>query len=128
MSDQSDVRRIALSLPGSSEARDRFAFCVARGANEKDFAWVWLERVDPRGPRLPQPAVVAIRTADLDEKQTLIASDPEKLFTEDHYNGFPAVLVRLAAVDPDELEELLVEGWRAQAPRDLVRRFDAGET
>ena len=29
----------------------------------------------------------------------LIASDPEKFFTEPHYNGFPAVLVRLAAID-----------------------------
>jgi hypothetical protein len=47
-------------------------------------------------------------------------------FTEPHFNGFPAVLVRLEAVDQDELEELLTEAWRIQAPRKLVKEFDAG--
>jgi hypothetical protein len=47
-------------------------------------------------------------------------------FTEPHYNRFPAVLVRLEAVDQDELEELLTEAWRIQAPRKLVKEFDAG--
>ncbi|MGH9041601.1 MAG: hypothetical protein ACRDZ3_15380 [Acidimicrobiia bacterium] len=41
-----------------------------------------------------------------------------------HYNGFPAVLVRLAAVDDDELAELLTDAWRCQAPKALVAEFD----
>ncbi len=48
--------------------------------------------------------------------------DPETFFTEPHYDGFPAVLVRLAAVKPRRLEQLIEEAWRCQAPKDLVKR------
>jgi hypothetical protein len=54
-------------------------------------------------------------------KQELVAADPEKFFTEAHYNGYPAVLVRLAAVDVEELRELLTDAWRTRAPRALVK-------
>jgi hypothetical protein len=53
----------------------------------------------------------------------LLAADAGKFFTEPHYNGFPAVLVRLAAVGEDELRELITDAWRCQAPRDLVRAW-----
>jgi len=55
------------------------------------------------------------------EKAMLLASDPDKFFTEPHYNGFPAVLVRLPAIGEDELRELITDAWRSQAPRQLVR-------
>jgi hypothetical protein len=55
------------------------------------------------------------------EKDMLLASDPDKFFTEPHYNGFPAVLVRLPAIGEDELRELITDAWRSQAPRQLVR-------
>ena len=125
MARQRDVRRIALSLPDTVEAPDRFAFSVRSGAKEKGFAWVWMERVDPKRARVPQPKVLAVRVANLGEKDALIASDPEKFFTEPHYNGYPAVLVRLAAVGTKELRELLTDAWRAQAPKALVKQFDA---
>jgi len=48
---------------------------------------------------VPNPEVLAVRVASLAEKDELIAADPEKFFTEPHYNGFPAVLVRLPAID-----------------------------
>ena len=60
-----------------------------------------------------------------EDKQSLIGADPEKFFTEPHYNGFPAILVRLPAIDVSELSELLIDGWRIQAPRALVREYDA---
>ena len=41
----------------------------------------------------------AVRVSGEEEKQALIAADPEKFFTEPHYNGYPAVLVRLDAID-----------------------------
>jgi hypothetical protein len=119
---QDDVRRIALSLPGTSEAADRFAFSV----QNKGFVWVWVERVDPKKARVPNPAVLAVRVADRIEKDLLLRTQEEKFFTEPHYNGFPAVLVRLAAVDVDELEELITNAWRCQAPRDLREAFNRG--
>ena len=45
----------------------------------------------------------------------LLGSDPVKFFTEPHYNGFPAVLVRLPEVGEDELRELITDAWRCQA-------------
>ena len=54
----------------------------------------------------------------------LLAADPDKFFTEPHYNGFPAVLVRLPAIDGDELEELIIDAWRCLAPQKLLAEFD----
>jgi hypothetical protein len=122
---QSDVRRIALALPGTSEGDDHFAFSVRNGKKDKGFAWVWMERVDPKKPRVANPKVLAVRVTDEGEKQALIASNPDAFFTEPHYNGFPAVLVRLAEVGRSELRELLTDAWRCQAPRKLVAELDA---
>ena len=48
-----------------------------------------------------------------------------KFFTEPHYNGFPAILVRLSEIELDELAELITDAWRCQAPPALVKEFDA---
>jgi len=117
---QQDVRRIARSLPGVVEARDRFAFSVRKGEKEKGFAWVWLERTAPKKARVPNPAVLAVRVAELVEKDSLLALDRSRYFTEPHYAGYPAVLVRLAEVDRAELEKLVTRAWRCVAPRALV--------
>jgi hypothetical protein len=125
MASQSDVRRIVLSLPETSEAEDHFGFSVrSTGGKRKGLLWTWNERVEPKKPRVPNPAVIAVRVANQQEKETLIAADPAKFFTEPHYNGFPAVLVRLEAIDSDELEELITDAWRCLAPRSLVRAFE----
>ena len=125
MADQSDVRRLALALPATTEDVDgRFAFSVRSASKDKGFAWVWLERIDPKKARVPRPDVLAVRVANTADKEMLLASDPAKFFTEPHYNGFPAVLVRLDAVAVDELEELLTEAWRCQAPKALVKELD----
>jgi hypothetical protein len=50
--------------------------------------------------------------------------DPEIFFTEPHYHGFPAVLVRLTRIAPDLLEELIVGAWRIQAPKRLAATLD----
>jgi len=55
VADQSDVRRVALSLPGTSEVEDRFAFSVHNKGKQKGFAWVWAERVEPKNPVSPGP-------------------------------------------------------------------------
>jgi len=124
MADQADVRRIALSLPETSEAEDRFAFSVYNRRKQQGFVWIWMERVEPNKPRVPRSDVVAVRVANEDEKQMLLASDAKKFFTEPHYNGFPAILVRLAEVDAAELSELITDAWRCQAPKSLVSDLD----
>jgi hypothetical protein len=122
MATQKDVRRIALALPGTVQADDGFHFSVRNKNKLKGFAWVWQERIAPKKPRVPNPAVLAVRVASLDAKDILLAMDPETFFTEPHYDGFPAVLVRLAAVKPRRLQQLIEEAWRCQAPKNLVKK------
>jgi len=50
-------------------------------------------------------------------------ADEQKFFTEKHYNGFPAVLVRLKDIGRTELRALLLDAWKAQAPKKLVAQF-----
>jgi hypothetical protein len=128
MSTQADVRRIALALPGVCEDKGRFAFSVENKGKPKGIAWVWLERVEPKGPRVPNAEVLAVRVRDQAEKAALLAGDPDLFFTEPHYNGFPAVLVRLAVATKAQLRELLEEAWRCQAPRSLVKEREAART
>jgi hypothetical protein len=68
MATQADERRIALSLPETEEAVDRFAFSVRNKGELKGFVWVWMQRIEPKKPRVPQPDVVAIRVASLADK------------------------------------------------------------
>jgi hypothetical protein len=117
VSTRDDVRRIALSLPATTEDPNRFRFLVERVA----FAWSWFERVDPKRPRLENPGVIAVRVSDEIEKETLIETDPAVFFTEPHYDGYPAVLVRLAGIEVERLEPLLTDAWRSRAPRRLLR-------
>jgi hypothetical protein len=116
MATQADVRRIALALPGAEESKTDFAFSVLNKGKAKGFAWVWKERVNPKKPRVPNADVLAVRVANLGQKDALLAADSKKFFTEPHYAGFPAVLVRLAAVTAADLKILLAEAWRCQAP------------
>ena len=123
MADQEDVRRIALSLPETSEDEGHFGFAVNNKGKRKRFTGVWLERVDPKKGRVPNPAVIAVRVRDIQEKEMLLATEPDKFFTEPHYNGFPAVLVRLEAVDGEDLRGLITNAWSYQAPPELVKTY-----
>jgi hypothetical protein len=107
-----DVRRIALSLAGAFESHDGYGFSVPRKKKSSGFVWVWPERVDPKKPRVRNPRVIVIRVPNLGIKEALLASEPKKFFTDPHYDGYPAVLVRLEAVDVEELEELITEAWK----------------
>jgi hypothetical protein len=127
MASQQDVRRIALSLPGTHEASDHFGFSVLNKGKQKGFVWAWNERIEPKKPRVPHPEVVAVRVANRFDKEALLSADQEKFFTEPHYNGFPAVLVRLPAIEISELEELIIDAWRCQAPKDLASSWQLGQ-
>ena len=120
MANQDDVRRIALALPEVTESAGNFGFEVAG----KKFVWVYLERIHPKKARVPNPLAVAIRITGEGEKHDLISSDPEKFFTTDHYNGYPAVLVHLPQIEIDDLEDLLTDAWYLRAPKQLQQAFD----
>src|SRR5258706_6096868 len=116
MASQKDVRRIALDLPGTVQKKEGFFFSVRNGDKLKGYPWVWQERVDPKKPRVPNPGVLAVRVADLDERDMRLATGAGKLFTEPHYAGFPAVLVRLEKVPGPALRSLLPSPRACQGP------------
>ncbi|MFN8654683.1 MAG: hypothetical protein U0133_22470 [Gemmatimonadales bacterium] len=122
MATLAEARRIALTFPGAEEGPQGFSVGVRQKDKVKGFCWVWLERVDTKKGRVPQPRVLAIRTASLDDKDVLLRLDPAVFFTEPHYNGYPAVLVHLPRITPARLRPLLEEAWRTVAPK-LVTDF-----
>ena len=115
-----DVERIGRKLPGvvgktGGHIPKQWGLSVEGKPKPKGFAWVWMERVDPKKARVPNERVIAIRTANLADKDALLASDPDKFFTEPHYNGFPAVMVRLDKVNAKELAVILEQAHAAVA-------------
>jgi hypothetical protein len=79
------------------------------------------------GVEPPRGDILGVRVADEGVKFALIADEPELYFTTPHFDGYPAVLVKLAAIDERGLRELIVEAWLTQAPKRLVQEF-LGET
>jgi len=124
MATHDDVRRIVSQLPGAQEGDGRFGFSVQIKGKWKGFCWTWMERVTLKKPKVENPGVLAIIVRNLTEKDILNDSDPEKFATDPHYNGFPAVLVRLDKIQLDELEDLLIEAWRVKADPKIVREYD----
>lgn len=117
------LRRLALALPEVEESSSGSppTFSV-RG---KGLAWPYLARATPKGRREVVPGVLAVRCA-IEVKAMLLEAAPSIFFDDDHYRGYPAVLVRLAVIEEGELADLLRDAWRLQAPRSLVKRIEAG--
>jgi len=124
MADQQDVERLAKKLPNVVATEGHYGFGVVVRGKPKGFVSVWLERVDPKRARVPNPGVLVIPVADLEVKEELLAADPSVYFTEPHYDGYRAVLVRLEAIDVGELAELLTDAWLCTAPPALAREWE----
>ena len=75
------------------------------------------------GVEPPQGDILGVRVTDEGVKFALIAEEPELYFTTPHFDGYPAVLVKLAAIDERGLRELIVDAWLTQAPKRLVQEF-----
>lgn len=71
------------------------------------------------------PDALVLRVVDLGEREALLQGQPDAFFSTPHYAGYPYVLVRLEAVDPVELAELVEDAWRIRAPKRLVKAYDA---
>ena len=119
-----DVRRIALALPETSEAESR----GLAHWRVKDKGFVWerpLRRADLEalGDAAPDGPILGVRVEHLGAKEALVAGDPDVYFTTPHFDGYPAILVRLDAIAVGDLEELLAEAWLARAPKRLAKAF-----
>jgi hypothetical protein len=133
VADWDDVRRIALSLPDTTEevSWDNAHWRV----HGKGFVWERpLRKSDLRalGEGAPHGPILGARVEHLGAKEALIQDEPNVFFTTPHFDGFPAVLVLLDEIGLDELEEVIVEAWLARAPKRLAQdyiesRFPSGE-
>ena len=119
-----DVQRLALALPETSEA-------VSRGlrawrVRDKHFVWERpLRRADLEalGDAAPDGPILGARVEHLGAKEALLADEPDIFFTTPHFDGYPAVLVRLDRIALEDLDEVIVEAWLARAPPRLVRAY-----
>jgi hypothetical protein len=76
-------------------------------------------------PVADQPGALVLRVVDMGEREALLQGNPDVFFSTPHYDGWPYVLVRLDAVDPVELEELIEDAWRVFAAKRAVKAWEA---
>jgi hypothetical protein len=119
-----DVRRIALELPETSEGASR----DLRQWRVKNKGFVWerpLRRADLEalGDDAPRGPILGARVEHLVAKEALLADDPSVFFTTPHFDGYPAILVRLDRIGLEDLREVIVEAWLASAPKRLAKAY-----
>jgi hypothetical protein len=71
------------------------------------------------------PDALVMRVIDVADAEALLKGQPDVYFSTPHYDGWPYVLVRLDAVDPVELAELIEDAWRLRAPKRAIKAFEA---
>jgi hypothetical protein len=109
-----DVARIALALPETGERQSR----DMRQWRVKDKLFVWerpLRRSDLEalGAGAPDGPILGARVEHVGAKEALIADDPGVFFTTPHFDGYPAILVRLDKIAAEDLDEVIVEACSA---------------
>ena len=122
-----DVRRIALALPETTEGSSfgNTAWKV------KDKLLVWerplrradLEAFAALGSAAPAGPILGVRVDHVGLKEAHLAENPDVFFTTPHFDGYPAVLVRLERIAVTDLEELVLEAWLSRAPKRLVSQY-----
>lgn len=123
-----DVARMASELPQVAEGERHGNRCWSVAG--KVFAWdrpyskADLKRFGTAPP--PGGPILALRTADLSEKEAVLASGFDGVFTIPHFDGYAAVLVQLEAVSDRVLGQLLEDAWLACAPPAVAEQYVRG--
>ena len=129
MAEWDDVRRSATALPEVGEESTR----GLRTWKVRDKGFVW-ERplrgsdIEALGAAAPTGPILGARVADVGVKEALIADEPDVFFTTPHFDGYPAILIRLDRISLPVLDELIVDAWLARAPKRLAKEYLAGRT
>ena len=124
-----DVRAIAAELPGTVEVVEGHRGGVAWRTKSGLFVWergpskADLAQLAGLGRSWPEGTVVGVRTDGEEGKQALLEAFPEVFFTIPHFDGYPAVLVRLERIDLDQLREVVTDSWLLRAPRAVAKAW-----
>jgi len=121
-----DVSRLALALPGAEEGTTSGGRNRAWTVRKKLFVWERpLRKGDlaALGDAAPDGPILGARVEHLIAKEALLQDEPDVVFTTPHFDGYPAVLVRLPAIGLNLLEEVVTEAWLARAPKRLVKEY-----
>jgi hypothetical protein len=117
-----DAARLALGLPEVTEAERRgsrsWSVSGKVFAWERSFSKADIKRFGEGTP--PAGDILAVRVADLGEKEAVLAANARGFFTIPHFDGYSAVLIELTKVSRRALREAIVDGWLACAPAALV--------
>ena len=119
-----DVSRIALALPETSERlrRELRQWWVG----ERMFVWerpLRRREVEELGDQAPDGPILGARVEHVWAKEVLLADDARVFFTTSHFEGYPAVLVRLDRISAADLEEVVTEAWLVRAPKRVANAF-----
>lgn len=120
MATWTQVQRIARQLPETEENG------LSWRVRSKVYAWERPLRkgdLEALGDAAPTGPILGAYVPDLGAKEALLADDPSVYFTTPHFNGYPAVLVRLPRIKVAELTELLGEAWFCRAPKRLAAEY-----
>ena len=119
-----EVSRLATALPEVTEVEVR----GLRQWKVKDKLFVWerpLRRADLEAlaDAAPDGPVLGARVEHEVAKQALLAEEPDVFFTTPHFDGYPAILVRLDSISDNDLREVVTEAWLVRAPKRLVKEY-----
>lgn len=118
------VEEFALTLPETTSSPS-YNHAPALRVNKRILGRLRAEMADEYDDLTgaPYDEVLMLKVADLGEKEALLASDPRVYFTVAHYDGYPAILIRLAQVSEEEVRELVMETWMRLAPKRALRSY-----